>query len=596
MKNKTLLLTFLMLLSFSVSFAQNQIWAKRWNQMPTNSDDKLIAMTTDNAGNVYVTGYVTTQITPVVKQKIITIKYNSSGTQIWKATHNPPYTSSYSEQNAGYAIAISYESGVPYIYVTGTEMVDVNLRYHEMIVLKYEANSTNPAGNMVWTSPVYEGNQSLQWNYSSESGTAIAVDGNNNIYITGYRNESTSTGYSMGVVWGYDKNGISLGPFWSWNTNGVTDAGNDIKLDIPNNCLYATGYSSSNAYLVKMQLGTGFGWLWDYTWTNPTYSGQDVGSAVSIAPGGANIYVAGFTYNGTTQRNNGLILKFSSSVGPPSLTVNYNSTYNLADEFRDIEVPSTTEIYVTGYMQKVLIGVDLDWLTIKYDALFNLQSGWPQTFDDGMSSPEANGGDFANAIIVSPNTGKVYVYGQSNSPLTDVTNIRTIRYAATGGVYEWTKYYDYAVLTDQPGGKNSIALTFDDCHLWDNVYVCGASQNPGTGYDCVTIKYALTGPCSGLGEGEGKMMSGSITSESQGTVFPNPFNEKATFKFGNGGEVYANASFIIYDVTGKEVKRIENLYDYQFEIDMIEFDAGIYFYKYVQGETMIASGKFVISQ
>ncbi|HKZ67708.1 MAG TPA: T9SS type A sorting domain-containing protein [Chitinophagaceae bacterium] len=66
------------------------------------------------------------------------------------------------------------------------------------------------------------------------------------------------------------------------------------------------------------------------------------------------------------------------------------------------------------------------------------------------------------------------------------------------------------------------------------------------------------------------------------------------FKFGTGETVYANAAFIIYDLTGREVKRIENINTYEFEIDMTGFDNGFYFYKFVQSETILASGKFMI--
>jgi len=80
------------------------------------------------------------------------------------------------------------------------------------------------------------------------------------------------------------------------------------------------------------------------------------------------------------------------------------------------------------------------------------------------------------------------------------------------------------------------------------------------------------------------------------SVFPNPFNQTAVFRFGSGEVVYAGTSFIIYDLTGKEVKRIDNISTYEFIIDMTGYSAGMYHYHYIQGSSLIASGKFVISQ
>ena len=76
-------------------------------------------------------------------------------------------------------------------------------------------------------------------------------------------------------------------------------------------------------------------------------------------------------------------------------------------------------------------------------------------------------------------------------------------------------------------------------------------------------------------------------------IFPNPFNNSATFSFSFNEN--SEKILLIYDVIGKEVKRIitpkgEN----STTINKNEMDEGMYFYQLIDGNKTIATGKLIV--
>ncbi|MBI3500774.1 MAG: T9SS type A sorting domain-containing protein [Bacteroidetes bacterium] len=60
--------------------------------------------------------------------------------------------------------------------------------------------------------------------------------------------------------------------------------------------------------------------------------------------------------------------------------------------------------------------------------------------------------------------------------------------------------------------------------------------------------------------------------------------------------IYYNSSFIVYDMFGREVKRIDNINTNEIQINRVDMKSGIYYYRYMQGEDLISSDKFVIAE
>src|SRR5215510_10840882 len=63
------------------------VWAARYNYSVTNGEDWPYAIAVDGSANVYVTGRSVTSTGKVTNYDYATVKYNSSGTQVWAARY-----------------------------------------------------------------------------------------------------------------------------------------------------------------------------------------------------------------------------------------------------------------------------------------------------------------------------------------------------------------------------------------------------------------------------------------------------------------------------------------------------------------------------
>lgn len=107
-----------------------QQWANVYNSAG-NKSDQLYGVTSDNSGNVYVTGYETK---PSFDTDIITIKYNSAGVQQWLIY----YLSAGGYNDASNTIGLDGSSNVYVAGYTGTSGTSGS----DYIVVKYAQGST----------------------------------------------------------------------------------------------------------------------------------------------------------------------------------------------------------------------------------------------------------------------------------------------------------------------------------------------------------------------------------------------------------------------------------------------------------------------
>jgi len=162
----------------------NERWAARYN----GSGDKYDyahAIALDSSGNVYVTGYSDNNRT---QQDYATIKYDSSGNQLWIATYNGPAN----DNDRASSILVDPSDNV---YVTGYS-------YDWGTSLNYATIKYDFLGNEVWTAiydgPSYSGNVLSDTSGSEPSiptvegpdddcdyAYAMALDKSGNIYVTG---------------------------------------------------------------------------------------------------------------------------------------------------------------------------------------------------------------------------------------------------------------------------------------------------------------------------------------------------------------------------------------------------------------------------
>jgi uncharacterized delta-60 repeat protein len=196
-----------------------QQWVRRYSYQGNWSDEGN-AITVDDVGNVYVTGR---SISTTTSWDYITIKYNAGGTQQWPARYNG--MGNYDDGATGIVV-----DPLGNVYVTGGSGIGP-LFYYQYATIKY-----SPSGAQRWVR-TYLGPGCI-----SSKANDIAIDNQNNIYVTGQSYDSVSaTDYDYATI-KYDSAGVQK---WVARYNGPPD-GSDVATSIAvdgESKVYVTGYS-----------------------------------------------------------------------------------------------------------------------------------------------------------------------------------------------------------------------------------------------------------------------------------------------------------------------------------------------------------------
>jgi uncharacterized delta-60 repeat protein len=314
-----------------------QQWVARYNG-PENYTDQATAITVDASGNVYVTGASSSNAGSL---DYTTIKYNSAGQQQWVARYEGPGGS----DDVARAIALD---GSGNIYVTGYSFGSgINYDY---ATIKY-----NSAGQQQWVAR-YDGPAN-----SDDKAAAIAVDGSGGVYVTGG---------SYGSGFNYDYATIKYNSAgqqqWVARYDGpanLDDGATAMAIDGDGN-ICVTGYSTGSVgydyATIKYNSAGQQQWLRRYD--GPAHS-DDGATAISV-DGSGFIYVTGYS-SGTGYDY--ATIKYDTS-GQQQWVARYDGTANLDDEATAISVDAVGNVYVTGSTDMPQFGFGGDYATIKYDS------------------------------------------------------------------------------------------------------------------------------------------------------------------------------------------------------------------------------------
>lgn len=423
-----------------------QQWSRRFDGTG-NDDDYGFWVAVDASGNVYVTGSSYGETSAF---DCATIKYNAAGTRQWVARYN----GSGNDNDYAYMLAIDNLGNV---YVTG-ESFNQNSNF-DYTTVKY-----NNAGVQQWVQR-FDGSAN-QDDYAS----AITLDGSFNVYVTG-GSISNFTDLDFLTI-KYNLNGIEQ---WQSYYNGVgqsLEQASAISID-NNDDIYvvgaSTGSGTANDYLTVKYNGMG-----QQEWAvrhNSVYNGNDNPYAIAI-DNLNNIYITGESFTNSINYDV-LTVKYNLN-GACLWSQRYDGPRQRYDWANALAVDSNNNVYITGGTDN--INTDYDYLTVKYDALGNLQ--WVKTYNGN-----ANSIDYSNAICCD-NVGNVYVTGASYVTTSSYDCV-TIKYNAVGDT-QWIRRYNGTA-------NNSDAGTAIKTDAAGNVYVTGRSFGVGTSRDFITIKYSASG-------------------------------------------------------------------------------------------------------
>lgn len=359
-------------------------WTKQYDGAG-GGHDMATGIHIDGSGNVYVTG--TTYVNGTNYNDIVTIKYNSSGTQQWLSTYN----GSGSSYDAGGGIIV--DGAGTYVYICGGAMTTSNLS--DFVAIKYAVSN----GAQQWANTYnYNGNYDVATKLSI-SGTSLSVSGGVQYNSTTWKYATTgfllSTGYNSGAA------------IVSGNNTGTLDELGDVFEDASQTYTYVcgsvnnTGTGTGYDYKIAKLLNSNLTVVWQRTWNGADSLADKAADIVVDASG--NVYVTGFTTT-DTQGKNYATVKYNSS-GTLQWTKYHNGAGNGIDEATAINLDASNNVYVTGTSHT---GGSQDYYTIKYKPDNTVV--WEQAYN-GLY----NGLDKAYDIAVNPSTNEIAVSGQTQT-------------------------------------------------------------------------------------------------------------------------------------------------------------------------------------
>jgi len=317
-----------------------QQWVARYNG-PGNGLDNAVALAVDGLGNVYVTGNSPGSGT---SDDCTTIKYNSSGVQLWLQRYNGA-----NDFDGGNSVAVDVAGNV---YVAGYTFVSGATSNY--ITLKY--NSTGfPIWNQTYNGP------------GNGDDFAISVSVNTTgVYVSGY-STGNGTGYDHATI-KYNSSGVQQ---WVQRYNGPGNASDVVRsmvLDASSN-VYVAGSSQvpgTDYATVKYSSSGVQQWAQQYNGT-----GNSIDQAWSIAVDvSGDVYVTGYSV-GPGSIDDFATVKYNSS-GMQQWVQRYNGPGNLSDRAVAIAVDTASNVYTTGFSTGP--GVIRYYTTIKYAQLPNSPS------------------------------------------------------------------------------------------------------------------------------------------------------------------------------------------------------------------------------
>lgn len=244
--------------------AGNEKWVNRFNGSSSGADyGKDVKV--DALGNVFVTGFANGPSLSAGSALVLIKIDGNLGNLIWTATHDVlPGENLAVNKEEGNSLVLDGSS----IYVTGVSGGAVTIKFSDLgttflkqwavnygggngrRILKDQAGNVviaswgagfvnikyDPAGNVLWQSFYYEPNgDAAVWD--------MALDANDNVYVTGYRRDGTINNSDYATV-KYNSSGVFQWASFYKTSTGGRDMARSIAVDGSGNC-YVTGTSET---------------------------------------------------------------------------------------------------------------------------------------------------------------------------------------------------------------------------------------------------------------------------------------------------------------------------------------------------------------
>ena len=431
----------------------------------------------------------------------------------------------------------------------------------------------------------------------------IAVDAQNNIYVTGYNESIVTVKYNaLGILQWVRK--------YKGNGSFLSEP-HDMEID-RNGFIYITGESSVQGTFfdfVTIKYNSSGDSLWTRTY-NGIGNGIDRARALEVDSIG-NVYITGDSESLHDTNYFADITTIKYDFSGTVVWVNRFISSDIKSSYcNGLAKDNNNNIYITGFL---IDNSNLeDILTIMYNTSGQLQ--WTKVFNGGANSndrglkiivdndnnivvggtcvTDTTGGDFC---LLKYTLNGNFIWGKThNGYLDDYMEALQIdfqsNYYFTGNFFN-AKYDKNGNLKwiepSLVGGRylNGKSIFVDTSF---NIFVCGDYYESGPNQlDIITIKYSQ--PIGVIN------ISGNFPIKYQlYNNYPNPFNPFTNIEFDIPFK--SNVEIIIYDILGKVVEKIVkqelNSGSYKVNFDGSKYSSGIYFYcliteNYIETKKMI---------
>ena len=343
----------------------NQLWTARYNGS-ANAIDRPKDIAVDGLGNVYVTG-ICNGIPAAFEYDYATIKYDTSGNQLWVATYDGP------SHALDYASSIAVD-GAGDVYVTGWSEHPGTFR--DCTTIKYDGDT----GSVVWMATYGVA--------GAEYALDIALDGAGNVYVCGAMNN-----YNAFLVLKYDGSGNQLWVdqyYYGGNPDYALSMAVDQSGDV---CI--TGVGGTPMELVTMKYAANGSRLWVAAYSNP-FGGDSQNSRLAV-DGSGDVYVAGLSSNDTGGADIATI-KYDGATGQQVWAARIGNAGGWGwSVWGNIAVDNSGGVYVGG-------NTNSGYVVSKYDSVSG-NAIWTAT----------RNGPYGASDLKVDNSGGVFITGQDHS-------------------------------------------------------------------------------------------------------------------------------------------------------------------------------------
>src|SRR5579871_1434124 len=345
----------------------NRLWVARYPAAPDEQENsEPTAMTVDDAGNIYITGFVRTLHNDV---DYLTLKYDPGGKLIWRARYNGPGN----DVDRARSIAVDKDGNV---YVTGDSDNGKGNGASRMSGLDWATVKYDKDGHQIWVAR-FNGPDD-----GEDRPIKLCVDAVGNVYVAGYSivRRRVDGGIRLLKEWEVVQYEPLHGRLmWNQQVRPAEDwlEAEAVDMAVDPSCnIYVTGNFGTNLWNrgKTVVLTIKYAPTSEVVWQR-TYRGKGFGDVTArriALDGSGNVTIAGEQYDGGLDNNgtrNDVVTVTYDADGNQKWVHVYDNRHG--DDIPDaLAVDGAGNVCVAGHTGPA---VNFDYLTLRYDPSGSLQ-------------------------------------------------------------------------------------------------------------------------------------------------------------------------------------------------------------------------------